>query len=211
MTELSVPVHTLAGETKGTLNLNPKVFGVPFSDPLVHQVAVAQLANKRKPYAHTKTRAEVRGGGRKPWKQKHTGRARHGSRRSPIWVGGGITFGPRKERNYAQKINKKMRQRALLMILSDKVKSDRLVVIEEWSQESKTKQLNLVLSKLPGQSRKRLLVTSPDDRPVTFAAKNLRGVESIGVGSLNVVDLLKYEYLIVPSKLIPAIEKRYGG
>ncbi len=211
MTELSVPVHSLAGETKGTLNLNPKVFGVPFSDPLVHQAVVAQLANKRKPYAHTKTRAEVRGGGRKPWKQKHTGRARHGSRRSPIWVGGGITFGPRKERNWAQKINKKMRQRALLMILSDKVKSDRLVVIEEWSQESKTKQLNLALSKLPGQSRKRLLVTSPDDRPVIGAAKNLRGVESIGVGSLNVVDLLKYEYLIVPSSLIPTIEKRYGG
>src|SRR3989338_4584896 len=120
------------GEPSGTTELNDRIFNVPVKPALIQRAVRTQESNSRQVLAHTKTRAEVRGGGRKPWKQKGTGRARHGSIRSPLWVGGGITFGPRSNRNFTQKVNRKVRKQALLMVLSDKVANDRLIVVTEW-------------------------------------------------------------------------------
>ena len=211
MKTIEVPVYTLTGEKKGTQPLDPAVFSVAFKDPVVHQAIRVQRANRRTAIANTKGRGEVRGGGKKPWKQKGTGRARHGSRRSPIWVGGGITFGPTKERNFSLSINKKMRQQALRMILSDKVAHDRLVVVEAWAtiNSAKTKKLGTALASLPSKQKKTLIVTTPKDSVVIRSARNLPKVTSIGVGSLNVLDLLAHEYVVVPKDLISIIEKRY--
>jgi large subunit ribosomal protein L4 len=160
--------------------------------------------------AHTKTKGEVRGGGKKPWKQKGTGRARHGSSRSPIWVGGGITFGPRKDRNFSKKVNKQMRQAALRMVLSDKVKNDHLIVLEAWDiATSKTKALADVLKKLPSASKKSLVVTLAKDKNVIQASKNLPKVMSIGAANLNVLDVMKYEYLVASKEAVTLIQDRY--
>jgi large subunit ribosomal protein L4 len=137
-----LPVYNLKAEKTKEAELNPAVFGVKVKESLVHQVMVAQMANSRVAIAHTKTKGEVRGGGKKPWKQKGTGRARHGSSRSPIWVGGGITFGPRSNRNFSLKINKKMKTKALFMCLSDKLNEKLLVIIDKLSlTDGKTKEI----------------------------------------------------------------------
>ena len=210
MAKEQIPVYDLSGKKVGEQELDPSVFAVAFSDPLVHQVAVAQMNNQRTVLAHTKGRSEVRGGGKKPWKQKGTGRARHGSRRSPLWVGGGITFGPTKERNFSNKINKKMKQQALRMVLSDKAAHDKLVVIDQWAlEEAKTKKLITSLNQLPSKSKKVILVTAPGDKKVITAAQNLKDVDSIGVGSLNVMDILKHEYVVIPQKLVPVVIDKY--
>lgn len=212
MKELEVPLYGEKGEKVGTQKLNAAVFGVAFKDPVVHQAVTAQMANRRQVLAHTKGRGEVRGGGKKPWKQKGTGRARHGSIRSPLWVGGGITFGPTKERNFSVKVNKQVRQQALRMVLSDKVASERVVIISDWiATEGKAKKLASFLKVLPGGGRKMMLVTETADAPVIRAVKNLPKAITINVGSLNVVDLMKYEYLVIPKKLVATIDKRYGA
>ena len=210
MEKISVPVYTPKGEKAGSQELNPAIFGDASKMPVIHQVTTAQQANSRQVLAHTKTRAEVRGGGRKPWKQKGTGRARHGSIRSPLWVGGGITFGPRSNRNFTQKVNRKVRKQALLMVLSDKVANDRLIVVTEWGfADAKTKHLAGVLMVLPGFNKKTLVITTPQDRQVISAAKNLAKVTSIGVNSLNVLDVLRNDYVVVPKGLVNVIETRY--
>lgn len=129
------------GETQKEVELDPAIFGVDINEGLVHQVAEVQLANRRTPVAHTKDRSDVRGGGRKPWRQKGTGRARHGSSRSPIWKGGGVTFGPTKNRNFSKKINKKMKTKALFMCLTDRVKDNYLVLLDKFEvKDNKTKE-----------------------------------------------------------------------
>ena len=140
--KITTQVFDSTGKEVKKIDLNPAVFGVEIKDSVVHQIAVAQMANSRVAIAHTKTRGEVRGGGRKPWRQKGTGRARHGSTRSPLWVGGGVTFGPRKDRNFSQKVNKKMKRKALFMCLTDKVNSDLFFVLDKFSiKEGKTKEV----------------------------------------------------------------------
>jgi len=124
-------VYNQQGEKVGQVDLPAELFGVPLNRDLVHQVVVTQMANSRQVLAHTKDRSEVRGGGAKPWRQKGTGRARHGSIRSPIWVGGGVAFGPTKERVFAKKINKKMKRQALFMVLSSKVKDKEIVLLDK--------------------------------------------------------------------------------
>ena len=133
-TILKAQVFRQTGEKIKELELNAKIFGVEVKESVVHQVIVAQMANSREAIAHTKLKSEVRGGGKKPWAQKGTGRARHGSSRSPIWVGGGVTFGPRNIRNFSQKINKKMKTKALFMCLSDKVANNLLTVLDDVKQ-----------------------------------------------------------------------------
>lgn len=131
------------------MELAPKIFDVKAKSSLVYQAAVAQMANMRQVLAHTKDRGEVRGGGRKPWRQKGTGRARHGSSRSPIWIGGGVTFGPRKDRNFKQRINQKMKQKAIFMVLSDKVANENLLILDKLEvTDYKTKVFNQILSNL---------------------------------------------------------------
>ena len=149
MLGMLISLYNQKGETIGKVKLNPEVFGVKVKSSVVHQVVEAMLANAREAWAHTKTKGEVRGGGRKPWKQKGTGRARHGSIRSPLWVGGGVTFGPRNERNYKKKINKKMKTKDLFMCLSDKVASSQLIVLEDVSLEApKTKYFAEIIKNL---------------------------------------------------------------
>src|SRR3989339_389516 len=128
---IEVKIYNQKAEETGNLTLKDKVFGVKLNETLVHQAAVTQAANNRQVLAHTKTRAEVRGGGKKPWKQKGTGRARAGSSRSPIWIGGGVTFGPLKERNFKKDINKKMKQKAMFMVISDRVASEAMAILDE--------------------------------------------------------------------------------
>ena len=147
-----VKTYDQTGKEVGQTRLPLEIFGVKMNQDVVHRVVLAQRANQRQITAHTKDRSEVRGGGKKPWRQKGTGRARHGSIRSPLWRGGGVTFGPRKERNFKQKINKKMRRKALFMVLSAKAKDNLLVILSDLKLEKpKTKLMAEVLKQLPAK------------------------------------------------------------
>src|SRR3989344_5330800 len=160
MAEIIAKIYNMSGQEIGEQVLPAIIFGVKVKPELVQQVVVAQQANARAAIAHTKGRGEVRGGGRKPWKQKGTGRARHGSIRSPLWVGGGVTFGPTNQRNFTLGLNKKMKKKALAMVLSDKAAHERLILINTLAvPEGKTKNLQKGLTALPSKGRKVLIVT----------------------------------------------------
>ena len=208
---LQVKVYNQEGKENGTIELAPEIFGVPINPALIQQVVVAQAANRRVAIAHTKTRAEVRGGGIKPWKQKGTGRARHGSIRSPIWVGGGVAFGPRKNRNFSHSINKKMKQQALCMTLSDKVHEEKIVVIDKMEFATpKTKQLAALLAKLPSAGRSVLLVTAKSDQNIIRSSRNLPDIRVIRADSLNVVDVMKYNSVVIIQDSLAVIKQYYS-
>ncbi len=197
MAALKVQIYNQDGTSAGELALEPKVFGVKANPALVHEVVVAQEANSRETISHTKTRGEVRGGGKKPWKQKHTGQARHGSTRSPIWVGGGVVFGPRKTRVWGVKINKKAKKQALKMVLSDKVAENRLVVLSGFDvNEFKTKKVAAILAKLPSAGKKSLVALPAVTEKIWKSAANLPAVSVSSTKSLNVVDLMKNKFLV---------------
>lgn len=144
-----INIYNQKGEKTGDVKLSEKIFGMEVNEALVHQAVVTQMGKERQVLAHTKGRADVRGGGKKPWKQKGTGRARAGSSRSPIWIGGGVTFGPLKTRNFSKKINKKMKQNAIFMVLSDRVTDNRLIALDEFkTDEFKTKNVIAIIEKL---------------------------------------------------------------
>ncbi|KKP91493.1 MAG: 50S ribosomal protein L4 [Candidatus Nomurabacteria bacterium GW2011_GWE2_36_115] len=148
---METQIYNQKGKSVGKFELPESIFGVPWNGDLVHQVVTAMQANARTPVAHTKTRGEVRGGGKKPWKQKGTGRARHGSTRSPIWKGGGVTHGPRNDKVYDQKINKKMKAKALYTVLSEKLRKGQLIFVEELNLKAiKTKDAVAVMKDLSG-------------------------------------------------------------
>lgn len=216
---VKVNIYNQNGEQTGDLKLSDKVFGLEVNNDLVHQAMVAQTANERQVLAHTKTKAEVRGGGKKPWKQKGTGRARAGSSRSPIWIGGGVTFGPRKDRNFEKKINKKMKQKALMMVFSDRVKNNNLLVVDKIEmKEFKTKVFNDSLKKLeknfegfnPKGKRNILFVNDNKDTKVLNSGRNLVGVEIINLENINIVDLLKSKNLLISESAIKKINERYS-
>lgn len=204
-----VNVYNSKGKVVSSKDLKDELFAVTPNIALIHQVVETQMANARLPLAHTKTRGEVSGGGRKPWKQKGTGRARHGSIRSPLWVGGGITFGPRKDRNWTKKLNKKMKQKALYMCLSDKVLNEKLVLLDTLNVEQvKTKEIKAILSSLPVE-KKVLIVLDKQDQNIVKASKNLDNVKIILADSLNCVDLLKYPTVIILESAVEVIENTY--
>ena len=208
---MKVDTYNQEGEKVGQTELPKEIFEVPLNSDLVHQVAVAQMANRRQGTAHTKGRGEVSGGGRKPWRQKHTGRARHGSIRSPIWRGGGITFGPTSERNYKKKLNAKMRRKALLMVLSEKVRRDLLVLLEDFKmEEAKTKTLAGLLNKLPSKSRSSLIALSQMDKKVILSARNISKVSTIQAKDLNTLDVLNAQYIVMPKDAVKVIEETFG-
>ena len=212
MPEITAKIYNLEGQDIGKQTLPAKLFGVPIKAEVVQQVVVAQEANSRQSLAHTKTRGEVRGGGRKPWKQKGTGRARHGSIRSPLWSGGGITFGPRSNRNFTKSVNKKLRRKALAMVLSDKVKNEKLLVIDKLEiSQPKTKLLFQTLNKLPVKGKKTAIITDGHYATVIRAARNLPKASTIAYNSLNVLDLLKCEFIILPQALIDKVVKTYSN
>lgn len=204
-------VYNLEGKAVGEHVLNPEVFAVQVKPVVVQQAVVAQQASARSPFAHTKTRSEKRGGGRKPWRQKGTGRARHGSSRSPIWRGGGVTFGPRAERNFTKGVNKKMKKSALRMVLSDKASDSSVILVESLSlPEIKTKQVVSALSKLPLKGHKTLFVTEKDDGKLVLSSRNIKDVQTIGADSLNILDLLKAHNIVIPVSALATIDKLYG-
>ncbi len=152
---MKISTYTQNGKESGKAELPSEIFDVKMNSDLVHQVVLAQMSNQRQVIAHTKDKSEVRGGGRKPWKQKGTGRARHGSIRSPIWKGGGVTFGPTKDRNFKKKINKKMRRKALFMVLSSKVQDKEMIVLDKLKIEKpKTKEIAMVIENLKLKMKK---------------------------------------------------------
>ncbi len=205
-----ISVYNHEGKEIEKLEVSRDVFGVTVKEQLVAEAAFAQRAASRVARAHTKTRGEVRGGGKKPWKQKGTGRARQGSIRSPQWRGGGIIFGPLKERVFSVKINKKVRQAALRMVLTDKVASERLIVIDALPVEGKTKQMVAVRKALPGAGRKTMVVLNQKTDGVIRALRNVPRTDVIGARNLNVLDVLTHEYIMVEKSAIPVIESLYA-
>ncbi len=212
-------IYNQNAEIIGEVNLSEKVFAVKVNEDLVHQAMVTQSANERQVLAHTKTKAEVSGGGKKPWKQKGTGRARAGSSRSPIWIGGGVTFGPRKDRNFSKKINKKMNQKALMMVLSDRLSSNNLAVVDKFDlKDYSTKTFNTCVKKIENifpvgdkkVKRSVLFINDIKDEKVVFSARNLAGLEIINLENLNIIDLLKNRNLILTESAVKTINERYS-
>ncbi|PIR75864.1 MAG: 50S ribosomal protein L4 [Candidatus Magasanikbacteria bacterium CG_4_9_14_0_2_um_filter_42_11] len=204
---MKVSVYNIQGKKEKDMELNDAVFGVPAKDALLHQVYHALEANARQPWAHTKTKDEVRGGGRKPWKQKGTGRARHGSSRSPIWKGGGVTFGPRNDRNFKQRLNKKMRQVATKMALSEKAKEERFFVVDGMEALKKTKDMAALVMVLP-LNGKTTLVLGGEGEDLGLAVRNIPQVDLQRAIDMNVVDLLHHQYVIATKKAIETLESR---
>lgn len=198
---MKTAVYNILGKQVGEIDLNDAIFASKIKPEVVHQVYVSQAGNQREPIAHTKTRGDVSGGGKKPWAQKGTGRARHGSIRSPIWVGGGVVFGPTSERNWKTKINKNTRRLALKMCLTDKAQSKALYVVENYSFEKpKTKLIAEFLKNLPSQNKTFLLLNDESNKDLVKMSKNIKKIKIVRAKDVNVKDLLGREALIV-SKL----------
>lgn len=213
---MNTKVYSQKAEPLHDLDLSEKVFGLTVNQDLIHQALLAQQGNERQNLADTKDRSEVSGGGKKPWKQKGTGRARVGSSRSPIWIGGGVTFGPTSDRNFSKKINKKMRQKALAMVLSNKVASNALVVLDNLEvAEFKTKNFEAILkaieTKILKDERRDVLVMSESkNEKLKYSARNLPGVTMINLENINIVDLLKSRYLVTTEAAIKNLETQYS-
>lgn len=207
-----IDIYNQSGEKIGITRLSAKVFGVEPKAELIHLVVIAMQANLRKPWAHTKTRGEVRGGGRKPWRQKGTGRARAGSIRSPLWRGGGIIFGPRRERSYKKKINQKTKRQALLMVLSDKAANKKIIVLEELKLNTyKTKEFQKIINQLPNKSKKTIFLYQKNELPIVRAARNIANLKTLSIENLNLLDLLKYEYLLTTKETLKKLTKKLEG
>ena len=205
---LKVDVLDMNGKKKSEIELNENVFGVEVNDVVVHAALVNYLANQRQGTQSTKTRAEVRGGGRKPWRQKGTGRARQGSIRAPQWIKGGIALGP-KPRSYKYAIPKKMRQLALKSVLTSKVQEGSLVVVDKLElKEIKTKEMVKVLNNL--KVEKALVVLSEKNLNVQASARNIENVKTTLVNTINVYDLLKYNSLVATEDAIKKLEEVYA-
>ncbi len=217
---ISAPVHTIGGKKAGTVSLPAALFALPWNASLVHQVVTAMQANARPSVAHVKDRGEVRGGGKKPWKQKGTGRSRHGSSRSPIWIGGGVTHGPRNEKIYAQKINKKMRTKALFTVLSQKVQDNEVLFIDALSfgvpKAKEAKGVLTTLAKVEGFSaltrrNNAVLVAVPQvDAALLKSFRNFGNVTVMAVSNLNPVEVLRFKHLLIasPDESVALLEKR---
>ena len=199
----------------GTMELPEKIFKAKWTPILIKQALLTQKANSRQNLAHTKDRAEVSGGGKKPWRQKGTGRARHGSIRSPLWSGGGVTFGPRKEKNFSRKINKKMKRLALFSVLSRKIKDENFKVVDELSflNEKKIKNAinglkNLINFNNPRNSF--LLILPSVYKSANLAVRNFKIIGAISAKSLNIYDLMKWKNIIAEKNAVEEIIKHYA-
>lgn len=205
-----INVYNQKNEKVGEIDLPEKIFGVKWNPNLVHQVLTVQLARSRQRLAHVKGRGEVRGGGRKPWRQKGTGRARHGSIRSPIWRGGGVTHGPTNEKQFTKKINAKMKQLAVFSVLSRKLKDGELLVLDSLkTAKQKTKELTEILKNFSALKTGALLVASSVNKNISQIAANIKKVGTLSPKSLNVSDLLRYRNIILEKDAIEEIKKHY--
>ncbi len=205
---MKVATYDQEGKEVGQTLLPKEIFGLEINQNLIHQVVVSQASNRRQVSAHTKGRGQVSGGGKKPWRQKGTGRARHGSTRSPIWRHGGIALGPTKDRNFKKKINRKMKKLATLMVLSAKAKGNFLVVLETLKLEKiKTKTIAQLLRKLPCKNESVLIVLPGMDKNVILASRNLENTKPSQVKDLNALDLLSFKYLVMTKESIKVLKE----
>ena len=204
----NVTVYNMEGNEVGTMELNDAVFGVEINEHLVHLAVVRQLANKRQGTQKAKTRSEVSGGGRKPWRQKGTGHARQGSIRAPQWTGGGVVFAP-VPRDYEVKMNKKERRAALKSALTSKVQDNKLVVVDSLAlAEIKTKEMQKVLTNL--KADKALVITATDDKNVVLSARNIADVQTATVNTINVYDVMRHNTVVVTKDAVASIEEVYA-
>lgn len=205
---METEVYNKKGELTEKINIPESIFAVPWNADLVHQVVTGMMANARGSYAHTKDRSEVSGGGKKPWRQKGTGRARHGSSRSPVWVGGGVAHGPRKDKDYSQKINTKMKRKAFLTVLSQKFRDNEIVFVDALSLDKpKTREASAVMANLGKIENFEKLKTKKKNRAILALAgrneaveksyRNLTGVRVAEARNLNALDILTYKYLVL--------------
>jgi large subunit ribosomal protein L4 len=213
---MEYPLYNQQAESVGKVKLPDSIFAVPMNKDLLYQVVTSQISNKRQNIAHTKDRSDVRGGGKKPWKQKGTGRARHGSIRSPLWKGGGTTFGPRKEKNFEKAINKKMARKALFVALSSKVKDKELTVIDSIKFDNwKTKEMAVMIKKISELflvKHGSLLLVIPGKAKDTIerAAKNLPKVDIMEAKNLNALDVVARKNVLVMKDSLEVVEKNFN-
>ena len=204
----NVSVYNMEGKEVGTIELNDAVFGVEVNEHLVHMAVVAQLANKRQGTQKAKTRSEVSGGGRKPWRQKGTGHARQGSTRSPQWTGGGMVFAPT-PRDYTITLNKKEKRAALKSALTSRVNENKFVVVDELKfDEVKTKNFKAVMNNL--KVSKALVVLADNDQNTVLSARNIPEVKTSLVNTINVFDILKYNTVVATKATVASIEEVYA-
>ena len=204
----NVSVYNMEGKEVGTLELNDAVFGVEVNEHLVHLAVVAQLANKRQGTQKAKTRSEVSGGGRKPWRQKGTGHARQGSTRSPQWKGGGVVFAPT-PRDYTIRLNKKEKRAALKSALTSRVQDNKFIVVDELKfDEIKTRKFQNVMDNL--KVSKALVVLADNDQNTVLSARNIAGVKTAQAGTINVYDILKYNTVVATKAAVASIEEVYA-
>ena len=204
----NVSVLNMEGKEVGSMELNDAVFGVEINEHLVHQAVVLQLANNRQGTQKAKTRSEVSGGGRKPWRQKGTGHARQGSTRAPQWTGGGVVFAP-VPRDYSFKMNKKEKRAALKSVLTSKVQENKFIVLDEPKlAEVKTKEMKKVLDNLKVNNA--LVIIGDDSENVALSARNIAGVQTASVNTINVFDMLKYNTIIATKSSVASIEEVYA-
>ena len=204
----NVSVLNMEGKEVGSMELNDAVFGVEINEHLVHQAVVLQLANNRQGTQKAKTRSEVSGGGRKPWRQKGTGHARQGSTRAPQWTGGGVVFAP-VPRDYSFKMNKKEKRAALKSVLTSKVQENKFIVLDELKlAEVKTKEKKKVLDNLKVNNA--LVIIGDDSENVALSARNIAGVQTASVNTINVFDMLKYNTIIATKSSVASIEEVYA-
>jgi len=225
-------VKNKKGEETGRTELPSVIFGVKMNNDLVYQVAVSQMANKRQVSAHTKDRGDVSGGGKKPWRQKGTGRARVGSNRSPIWIGGGVTFGPTNERVFKKKLNKKMKRKALFMVLSSRVENNSLILLDVLeSENAKTKEMATLIKNVKNETSKEvvketagaetkkkarkgwkesiLIVLPKMEKKIIMASRNIAKVKTIQAEDLNCLDALNSKYIIMPESAVNVIKETF--
>lgn len=206
---MKAPVYNLEGKAVSEVEIPDAFFGRDWNADLVHQALVAQMANARHPWAHAKGRGEVRGGGRKPWKQKHTGRARHGSIRSPIWKGGGVSHGPVSERSYAQKLNRKMLWASFASVLSERLRKGEVKFVEHMPEVLKTKELLQSLKNVLS-SRSALLIPAAKNPGVFRASANVPNMKSIAPTALNVYDLLRHRAIVIDKDAADVMAEHYS-
>ena len=204
----NVSVYNMEGKEVGTMELNDAVFGVEVNEHLVHMAVLQQLANNRQGTQKAKTRSEVSGGGRKPWRQKGTGHARQGSTRAPQWTGGGVVFAP-VPRDYSFKMNKKEKRAALKSVLTAKVQENKVVILDELKlDEVKTKAMVNVLNNV--KAEKAIVVLKENDEKVVLSARNIADVQTTLVNTINVYDILKHNTLVMTKEAVQAIEEVYA-
>ena len=207
---MKIDLYNQKGQKSGSIDLPKEIFEVEVKPELIHQVATSQASNQRQGSAHTKDRGEVAGSNKKPHAQKGTGRARAGSKRSPLWIGGGVTFGPRNEKSYKREIPKKMKRKGLFMTLSGKVRDNELVVLDELKLDKiKTKDFANIVKALPLKDGKTLFAISAQDEKVIKSAANIKNISVIQARDLSVLDLLSRKYIVITKDGIDVIKNTF--